>query len=133
MQKSKSTGITAEKILLAVALLMCGAICFYNAFFIPEVPADIKLSGDLSMNKMAQTSTTESEITNNIDGGKVNLNTADKETLVEFLPGVGPKIADRIISYRETHGGFSEIEEILNIKGISTKIFENIKKYIKVE
>lgn len=133
MQKSKSINVTAEKILLAVALLMCSAICFYNAFFIPEVPADIKLSGDLSMSKIAQTSINESEADDKIDGGKINLNTADKETLIEFLPGVGPKIADRIISYRETHGGFSEIDEILNIKGISTKIFENIEKYIKVE
>lgn len=125
MNHNTKNKVPAEKILLFFALLMCGLISIYNAFFIPEIPANIKLSGDISTQNSSQDTINPKTIED-----KVNLNTADKETLIEFLPGVGPKIADRIIFYRETHGGFSNKEELMNIKGISTKIFEKIEKYI---
>ena len=64
--------------------------------------------------------------------GLININTASKDELTE-LTGVGPKIAERIIEYRKTHGGFSSKEEILNVKGIGEKIFEKFKDYITVK
>ena len=62
----------------------------------------------------------------------ININTASKDELTE-LTGVGPKIAERIIENRKTHGGFSSKEEILNVKGIGEKIFEKFKDYITVK
>lgn len=55
-----------------------------------------------------------------IDGsgeGKLCLNTATREELLA-LPGVGEKTADRILSYRDTYGRFSAVEQLLDVEGI---------------
>jgi competence protein ComEA len=63
--------------------------------------------------------------------GKININTAAKETLVT-LPGIGEAKADSIIAYRTEHGGFSSIEEIMEIPGIKEAVFSKIKELITV-
>lgn len=63
--------------------------------------------------------------------GKINLNTADQR-LLETLDGIGPARAQRIIEYREKHGRFSYIEELMNISGIGTGIFEGLKDKVTV-
>ncbi len=63
--------------------------------------------------------------------GLININTADQELLCQ-LPGIGPKTAQRIIEYRQTHGKFKSIEEIMNVRGIGPKKFEQIKNLITV-
>lgn len=62
---------------------------------------------------------------------KVNLNTADLETLMT-LPGIGRVKAEEIIRYREEHGGFSRTEEIQNIPGIKQAVFSKIEDRIAV-
>ena len=49
--------------------------------------------------------------------GRVRINTADVASL-EVLPGVGPVLAERIVSYRDIHGPFSAIEDLLDVPGI---------------
>jgi competence protein ComEA len=61
----------------------------------------------------------------------VNLNTASAAQ-IESLPGVGPKVAERIIEYRQKNGGFKKIEELMNVKGIGEKSFLKLKPYITV-
>lgn len=63
--------------------------------------------------------------------GKVNINTADKERLMS-LPGVGEAKANSIILYREEHGRFSSIEELMNITGIKQGVFNKMKDQITV-
>ncbi len=63
--------------------------------------------------------------------GKVNLNLADKSELMT-LSGVGEARAEAIISYRETHGAFASIEDIMNVSGIKEKLFEQIQDQITV-
>ncbi len=63
--------------------------------------------------------------------GKLNINTATKFQLCE-LPGVGEVLADNIIAYRETHGAFTDIFQLKNVKGIGDKLFANIYKLITV-
>lgn len=65
------------------------------------------------------------------DDGKVNINTAAKEELMT-LPGVGEAKAALIVQYREEHGRFRMIEDIMNISGIKEGLFGKIKDYIKV-
>lgn len=61
----------------------------------------------------------------------VNLNTATQAQL-ETLPGVGAKMAARIIEYRQKSGGFKKIEELMNVKGIGEKAFLKLKPQITV-
>ncbi len=63
--------------------------------------------------------------------GLVNINTATAQEL-DGLPGVGPAIAQRIVAYRESNGGFGRIEEIQNVNGIGDKKYADIKDLISV-
>ncbi len=65
------------------------------------------------------------------DEAVININTASLEEL-KTLPGVGDTIAKRIIEYRKSHGGFKDVNELLNVKGIGQKRFQKIKEKITV-
>lgn len=67
-----------------------------------------------------------------IAGEKLNLNNADLGTLIT-LKGIGPSLAQRIVDYREKHGAFEKIEDVMKVKGIGQKKFELIMDTIKVE
>ena len=62
---------------------------------------------------------------------KVNLNTATKDELMT-LKGIGEARAADIISYRETHGGYKSIEDIMKVPGIKDAAFQKIKDDITV-
>jgi competence protein ComEA len=62
---------------------------------------------------------------------KVNLNTATVEQL-QTLPGIGPSLAKTIVDYRTKSGKFNRIEELLNVKGIGEKKFQQIKDRLTV-
>jgi len=61
----------------------------------------------------------------------LNLNAATLDQL-ETLPGIGRKVAERIVEYRTKSGGFKKIEELMNVKGIGEKSFLKIKPLIVV-
>jgi len=61
----------------------------------------------------------------------VNINTADKETLV-LLPGVGPVMAEAILAYRKDNGNFKSIDELTKVKGIGDKTLEKLKPFLQV-
>lgn len=65
------------------------------------------------------------------EDSKININTASKDMLTS-IPGVGSKMADKIIKYRQEHP-FNSIEDLLNITGIGKKKFEEIKLYITTD
>lgn len=48
----------------------------------------------------------------------ININTADKETLMSVIKGVGDKKAEAIIAYRKENGDFKSVDELTNVKGI---------------
>ena len=61
--------------------------------------------------------------------GRVRINTATAGEL-EALPGVGPVLARRIIEYREAHGGFAEIEDLLDVPGIGEAKLASMREAI---
>src|SRR6187402_757815 len=61
----------------------------------------------------------------------LNLNAATAEQLAT-LPGIGPKVAERILEYRTKNGGFKKIEELMNVKGIGEKSFLKLKPLLSV-
>ena len=61
--------------------------------------------------------------------GKININTADLQTLMT-LPGIGEAYAQRIIDYRQANGPFGKISDIMNVSGIGEKRFDAIKDFI---
>lgn len=71
----------------------------------------------------------EEEITNT--NNIININTATMEEL-QKISGIGEAKAKAIITYRENNGAFKEIEDILNVDGIGSKFFEQIKDSITV-
>ena len=72
------------------------------------------------------------ELVSEKKSGKININTANSEEL-QSLKGIGPSTASSIIAYREEYGGFSSIEEIMNVKRIGEKTFAKIKDRISVD
>ena len=68
----------------------------------------------------------------NENADKININNAGREELSK-LRGIGASLADRIIAYRQSHGGFGAAEEIMNVSGISESKFADIKDDICIE
>ena len=57
---------------------------------------------------------------------KINLNTASAEELTS-LPGIGEVLAARIVAYREEHGPFQTLDDIMQVSGIGNKVVEEIR------
>lgn len=66
------------------------------------------------------------------EGRKININTATMEELTT-LPGIGQAKALSIINYRDANGKFSSIEELMQIEGIKSGVFNKIQEYITVK
>jgi len=62
----------------------------------------------------------------------INLNTATSREL-EALPGIGPALAKRIITFREKRHGFKRVEELLAVPGISEKKWKAIRDKVEVK
>ncbi len=79
-----------------------------------------------------QGSGVEDIVTGNADvSGKVNINTAGKEELMT-LTGIGEAKAQSILDYREEHGQFGSIEDLMLIEGIKEGVFNKIKEDITI-
>lgn len=62
----------------------------------------------------------------------VELNTATAAEL-QTLPRVGERTAQRIIEYREEHGGFEKIEDLMNVRGIGERTFLRLRPLVRVD
>ncbi len=61
--------------------------------------------------------------------GKVNINSASAQQLTA-LPGVGEKLATRIVEYRQKAGAFKTVQELMNVKGVGEKNFAKLQPYL---
>ena len=62
----------------------------------------------------------------------VDINTAGTEELA-LLPGIGPSLAERIVEYRQEHGSFETIEDIMKVSGIGEGKYAQFADQITVE
>lgn len=118
----------SEKVLVCLGLVMAAMVIGYNLFFEPQVPSVVQNTGNIVTDKYAEEDPKKSSA-----NFLVNINTASEEELVENLNGIGPALAKRILEYRESNGGFSSKEELMNVKGIGEKMFEKLKNQITVK
>jgi len=65
------------------------------------------------------------------DGLVVDLNTADQAAL-ETLPGIGPALAGRILAWRDEHGRFGAVEDLLDVNGIGDARFADLRDRVRV-
>jgi competence protein ComEA len=59
----------------------------------------------------------------------VDVNAADA-TALESVPGIGPRLAARIVEFRETNGPFASPDELLDVNGVSERLLDEIAPYI---
>src|SRR5688500_19009754 len=64
-------------------------------------------------------------------GVKLHLSTATPEQLDE-VDGIGPTLAERIIEYRDSHGGFRAIEELAEVEGIGEKRLATLRDALQL-
>lgn len=64
--------------------------------------------------------------------GFIHVNRATKQELMS-LPGIGETIAERIILFREDHGPFTALTDLMKVKGIGEKKFNRIAQFCTVE
>jgi|SRR5690625_3510139 len=88
--------------------------------FIPEISED----GEIVSGQQTNVATSSND-------GKVRINSATIDELTT-INGIGPAKAEAIISFREEHGPFQQMDDLLQVSGIGEKTLENIKDYIIV-
>jgi competence protein ComEA len=83
--------------------------------------------------KKARTTTQEAaKATTETDSSALlDLNHASQSEL-EKLPGIGPSKAKAIITFRDQHKGFRNLEQLLEVKGIGPKVLERLSKLIRI-
>jgi comEA protein len=62
---------------------------------------------------------------------KVNINTASVGEL-QKLPRIGPAVAQRIVDFRKENGNFKRVEDLMKVRGIGEKVFNQLKDLITV-
>lgn len=63
---------------------------------------------------------------------RVNLNSAPMAEIMQ-LPGVGPKLAQSIVDYRDENGDFQNWDELTNVPGIGPKTVRRLKQWVTVK
>lgn len=64
-------------------------------------------------------------------GEAVDINAADQETLMT-IKGIGEKRAAAIVAYREQHGPFKSVDELMEVKGVSGSLLEKSRDLLTV-
>ncbi len=61
----------------------------------------------------------------------INLNLSSSIEL-EALPGIGKKLANRIVAYRSIHGGFQQVHDLLKVAGIGEKRLKRLEPFVEI-
>jgi competence protein ComEA len=120
-------------LILSVCFLAGGAIKIYQDHYqsLPVTPMDPIFREDGNP-ELANGLSSNRDQTETGSFFTVSLNAAT-QTDLERIPGIGPVMAKRILSYRAEKGRFKVIEELLSVKGIGPKKLLKIRPYIKMQ
>jgi len=64
-------------------------------------------------------------------GLAIDLNTASASDL-DALPGIGPALAQRIVEYRQRHGPFRKVDDLIQVSGIGSEKLAQIRNYLVI-
>lgn len=122
-----------QLLLLGVFTVMaCAVLLAGNASSFQILDIDWSMLRPSANTSSAEETAASSKVTSAVSiSDCINLNTATAEEF-QRLPGIGEKLSQRIVQYREECGQFFSVEEIMEVDGIGEKKFEAIKEYLKV-
>lgn len=122
---AEKTNVTkAEKLLLGITAVF---LCVLAGLYVH----DTRSAGEEDMVTVAvETEVPQEDLTP--DFTSLNLNTATAAELMQ-LPGIGEKLAERIVAYREANGPFASVEEIMEVDGIGEGKFADLEGRITVD
>ena len=66
-----------------------------------------------------------------LQGGRIDLNTASRHALMA-LPGIGPSRAKKILEMRKRTGGFENLAQLAEIRGISQRLLDQLQPFVVV-
>ena len=92
-------------------------------------PGTLQLSED-RLAVQARLSPSPAKVAKARPGSRVDINHADAATL-QRLPGIGPTLAQRIVTHRKTYGAFTDADGLLEVDGIGLKRFDKLKSWIE--
>lgn len=89
------------------------------------------LGDSIRVNSSEQSLMQNSSTATEAPDGRIDINTATKQQL-SILPGIGDTLAQRILDYRNEHGNFKTVDDLINVNGIGEGKLSQILPYIKV-
>lgn len=94
----------------------------------PEAPQETQEEAPPELEEAEQ----QTQLSAPTEEAPLNLNTATQAEL-ELLPGIGPVLAQAILDYRDSFGGFSAKEQLMEVSGIGEKRYAAVEALITVE
>lgn len=117
-----------KKATIIMVIITSVFICTILGIFIGRMTTDGSITVHTGMSVRTET-INEEETT---PSGLININTASAEQMQE-LPGIGASMAEEIINYREQNGPFESKRDLLKVKGIGQKTYDELKNMITVK
>ena len=117
-----------QMILLSICTV---SLCIVFGIFLGRNIPNSYIQPSQQIAKVAESAVSAETTQTQRENGPLDLNTATKMQLME-LPGIGEVLAQRILDYREMHGAFVAIEDLMNVEGIGEKKVEQIKPFVRI-
>lgn len=103
----------------------------YGSLELPK-PAESKFIASDTLNNSPAFFKKETQSRKALLTGKININSAGQSDL-EKLPNIGPVMAKKIINFRNSSGGFRQVEDLMKVKGIGNKKFNKLRDHVFVD